>query len=92
MKEGKFKDEIVRVLVIQRMGEPIIVVTDSRAKKETSLEKIARLKTFFKESGTVTGASSSRVTEMIGGMWRMRSFKFDDIRKRMRQLNLIPKL
>ena len=63
MKGGKFKDEIVPVLVPQRKAEPILVDTDTHPREDTSLEKMARLRPVFKEGGTVTAASSSPVTD-----------------------------
>jgi len=63
IKEGRFKDEIVPVLVPQRKGEPILVDTDSHPREDTSLEKMSRLRPVFKEGGTVTAASSSPVTD-----------------------------
>ncbi len=70
---GKFKEEIVPVTVPQRKKDPIIFDTDEFPKRDTSLEKMAKLKPCFnivrdeqgrvfntKElTGTVTAASSS---------------------------------
>lgn len=63
MKEGRFKDEIVPVLVPQTKAESILVDKDSHPREDTSLEKMARLRPAFKEDGTVTAASSSSVTD-----------------------------
>ena len=70
---GKFKDEIVPVVVPQRKKDPIIFDTDEFPRRDTTLEKMAKLKPVFnivrdekgrvfntKElTGTVTAASSS---------------------------------
>ena len=70
---GKFKDEIVPVVVPQRKKDPIIFDTDEFPRRDISLEKMAKLKPVFnivrdekgrvfntKElTGTVTAASSS---------------------------------
>jgi acetyl-CoA C-acetyltransferase len=56
--EGKFKDEIVPVVVKQRKGDPIIFDTDEFP-RNTTLEKMAKLKPVFKDGGTVTAGSSS---------------------------------
>jgi len=56
--EGRFKDEIVPVLVKQKKGDPIVFDTDEFP-KQTSLEKMAKLKPAFKEGGTVTAGNSS---------------------------------
>jgi acetyl-CoA C-acetyltransferase len=56
--EGRFKDEIVPVMVPQRKSDPIVFDTDEFPRK-TSLEKLAKLKPVFKKDGTVTAGSSS---------------------------------
>jgi acetyl-CoA C-acetyltransferase len=58
IREGRFKDEIVPVAVPQKKGEPIVFDTDEYP-RETSFEKLARLKPVFKADGTVTAGSSS---------------------------------
>jgi acetyl-CoA C-acetyltransferase len=62
-EEGRFKDEIVPVLIPQKKGEPLLVDVDSHPRKDTSIEKIAKLRPAFKEGGTVTAANSSPVTD-----------------------------
>ncbi len=57
--EGRFKDEIVPVVIPQRKGDPIVFDTDEHP-RETSPEKLAKLKPAFKkEGGTVTAGNSS---------------------------------
>jgi acetyl-CoA C-acetyltransferase len=56
--EGRFKDEIVPVVIPQRKGDPIVFDTDEFPRK-TSLEALAKLKPVFKKDGTVTAGSSS---------------------------------
>jgi acetyl-CoA C-acetyltransferase len=56
--EGRVKDEIVPVTIPQRRGDPVIFDTDERP-METSLEKMAKLKPFFKKDGTVTAGNAS---------------------------------
>ena len=60
ISEGKFKDEIIPVTVPQgRKKDPIIFDTDEFP-RETSLEKLAKLKPCFTpETGTVTAGTSS---------------------------------
>jgi acetyl-CoA C-acetyltransferase len=55
--EGRVKDEIVPVTIPQRRGDPVIFDTDERP-METSLEKMAKLKPFFKKDGTVTAGNA----------------------------------
>jgi len=58
IKEGKFKDEIVPVIIPQRKGAPIVFDTDEYP-RSTTLEKLGALKGAFKKDGTVTAGSSS---------------------------------
>jgi acetyl-CoA C-acetyltransferase len=54
---GRFKEEIVPVRVGK--GETALVDTDEGPRRDTSLEKMARLKPVFKAGGTVTAGNSS---------------------------------
>ncbi|MDR1821523.1 MAG: acetyl-CoA C-acetyltransferase [Oscillospiraceae bacterium] len=56
--EGKFKDEIVPVIIPQKKGDPIVFDTDEYP-RATTLEKLAKLAPAFKKDGSVTAGSSS---------------------------------
>ncbi|HWT79947.1 MAG TPA: acetyl-CoA C-acyltransferase, partial [Candidatus Methylomirabilis sp.] len=56
---GRFAEEIVPVTVPQRKGEPRVVDTDERPRRDTTLESLARLKPAFRPGGTVTAGNSS---------------------------------
>jgi acetyl-CoA C-acetyltransferase len=56
---GKFNDEIVPVFVPQKKKDPIVFKVDEFPRRDTSLEKMAKLKPAFKPNGTVTAGSSS---------------------------------
>jgi acetyl-CoA C-acetyltransferase len=56
---GRFGQEIAPVNVRGEKGEPVLVVTDEGPRRETSLEKLAKLKPVFKAGGTVTAGNSS---------------------------------
>ncbi len=60
---GKFAEEITPVSVPQRKGDPIIVDTDERPRRDTSLEKLARLRPAFRRNGTVTAGNSSGLND-----------------------------
>jgi 3-oxoadipyl-CoA thiolase len=61
---GKFTEEIIPVPVPQRKGDPILVSTDERPRRDTSMESLAKLKPAFKkESGTVTAGNSSGLND-----------------------------
>ncbi|MBA4365921.1 MAG: acetyl-CoA C-acyltransferase [Coprothermobacter sp.] len=56
---GRFKQEIVPVSVRVGRGETALVDTDEGPRRETSLEKLAKLNPVFKAGGTVTAGNSS---------------------------------
>ncbi len=63
MDSGRFAEEIVPVPVPQSKGEPILVTTDERPRRDTSLEALARLKPAFRPGGTVTAGNSSGMND-----------------------------
>jgi 3-oxoadipyl-CoA thiolase len=60
---GRFAEEIVPVPVPQRKGDPALVATDERPRRDTSLESLARLKPAFRKDGTVTAGNSSGLND-----------------------------
>lgn len=63
VKSGKFKEEIVPVLVPQRKGDPLVFDTDEFPKFGTTMEKVAKLRPAFKKDGTVTAANASGIND-----------------------------
>jgi len=63
IEKGYFKDEIVPVEVPQRKGEPIVFAVDEGPRKDTSLERLAKLKPAFKKDGTVTAGNASTLND-----------------------------
>lgn len=55
---GKFNEEIVPVILPQKKKEPIIFAVDEYPKRDTNLEKLAKLKPIFSD-GTVTAGNAS---------------------------------
>jgi 3-oxoadipyl-CoA thiolase len=81
---GRFTDEIIPVPVAQKKGEPLLVTTDERPRRDTTLESLARLKPAFrKEGGTVTAGNSSGLNDGAAALLIMSEEK-------ARQLNLKP--
>ncbi len=60
---GAFKDEILPIEIPQRKGDPLVIDTDECPRRDVSLEKMAKLKPFFKPDGVVTAASSSALAD-----------------------------
>jgi len=55
---GRFEEEIVPVMVPQRKGDPIEFKVDEGPRRDTSIEKLAKLRPAFKKGGTVTAGNS----------------------------------
>ena len=56
---GKFREEIVPISIPQRKGEALIFDADETPRRETTLEKLARLQPVYPEGVCTAGNSSS---------------------------------
>ncbi|MCE5254996.1 MAG: acetyl-CoA C-acetyltransferase [Actinomycetia bacterium] len=65
---GKFKAEIVPVVIPQKKGEPKIFDTDEHVRADTTLEGLAKLPPAFKKDGTVTAGNASGINDAAGAM------------------------
>ena len=63
MKEGRFKDEIVPVMIPQRKGDPVAFDKDEFPRAGVTAEGLAKLKPAFKKDGSVTAANSSGIND-----------------------------
>lgn len=63
IESGKFAAEIVPVAVPQRKGEPLVVSEDEGPRKDTSLEKLAKLPSVFGAGGSVTAGNAPGVND-----------------------------
>jgi 3-oxoadipyl-CoA thiolase len=80
---GKFAEEIAPVSIPQRKGDPIVVTTDERPRRDTSLESLARLKPAFRKDGSVTAGNASGLNDGAAALLLMSAEK-------ARQLGLKP--
>ncbi|WP_274425949.1 3-oxoadipyl-CoA thiolase [Chelativorans sp. YIM 93263] len=62
-ENGRLAREIVSVTIPQRKGDPIVVDKDEHPRPGTSVEKLAKLPTPFREGGTVTAGNASGVND-----------------------------
>jgi len=62
-KAGRFKDEIVAVMIPQRKGDPVAFAADEFIKAGTTLESVSGLKPAFAKDGTVTAANASGIND-----------------------------
>jgi acetyl-CoA C-acetyltransferase len=64
LESGRFKDEIVPVVIPGKRGEPdTIVDTDEHPKPQTTMEELRQLPTAFKKDGTVTAGNASGLND-----------------------------
>ncbi|NLA88035.1 MAG: acetyl-CoA C-acetyltransferase, partial [Clostridiales bacterium] len=78
IKEGKFKDEIVPVVVPQRKSDPIVFEVDEFP-RETSAEKLAKLKPAFTKDGVTTAGNSSGRNDGASAMLIMSADKAKEL-------------
>jgi acetyl-CoA C-acetyltransferase len=60
---GRFKDEIVPVVIPQKKGDPIVFAADEFINKKTSAEALAGLRPAFDKSGSVTAGNASGLND-----------------------------
>ncbi len=76
---GRFAEEIVPVPIPQRKGEPIVVTTDERPRRDASLESLARLRPAFRAGGTVTAGNSSGLNDGAAALLLMSASKAQEL-------------
>ncbi|HSB05394.1 MAG TPA: acetyl-CoA C-acetyltransferase, partial [Thermodesulfobacteriota bacterium] len=70
MEKRILKEEIVPVKIPQKKGDPILFEVDERP-MDTSLEKMGKLPTAFKENGTVTPGNASGINDAAAAVLLM---------------------
>ena len=79
IKAGRFKDEIVPVVIHGKKGDTVFD-TDEHPKFGTTLEKVAKLKPAFKrDGGTVTAANASGINDSAAALVVMSKEKADEL-------------
>ncbi len=63
VKEGRFKDEIVPVVIPQRKGDPKVFDTDEHPRLGTTIETVSKLRPAFRKDGTVTAGNASGIND-----------------------------
>jgi acetyl-CoA C-acetyltransferase len=63
IKEGRFRDEIVPVVIPQKKGNPLVFETDEHPRPNTTMEALAALRPAFKKDGTVTAGNASGIND-----------------------------
>jgi acetyl-CoA acyltransferase len=66
--DGRFEREIAPVEVPQPDGQVLLFSTDEHPRRETSLEKLAKLKTPFKPNGKITAGNASGINDAAAAL------------------------
>ena len=75
---GKFKDEIVSIPIPQRKGDPIFFDADETPRRDTTLEKLAKLRPVYPD-GVCTAGNSSTENDGAGAVVLMSEKKAKDL-------------
>jgi 3-oxoadipyl-CoA thiolase len=76
---GKFAEEIVPVLAPQKKGEPKLVDTDERPRRDTTMETLGRLRPAFRKNGSVTAGNSSGLNDGAAAVLVMSESKAQEL-------------
>ncbi|MBS5939503.1 acetyl-CoA C-acetyltransferase [Clostridium sp.] len=79
IKAGRFKDEIVPVVIPQRKGEPKVFDTDEYPRFGATIEGMAKLKPAFIKDGTVTAANASGINDGAAAFVVMSAEKAEEL-------------
>ncbi|MBI9011267.1 MAG: acetyl-CoA C-acetyltransferase [Clostridiales bacterium] len=77
--EGKFKDEIVPVVIPQRRKDPIVFDQDEYIRKGATVEGLAKLRPAFKKDGSVTAANASGINDGAAALVIMTKEKAEEL-------------
>ena len=72
---GRFKQEIVPVTIPQKKGDPKVIDTDERPRRDTTMESLGKLKAAFRDGGTVTAGNSSGLNDGAAALLLMSAEK-----------------
>jgi acetyl-CoA C-acetyltransferase len=78
-KNGLFEDEIVKVEVPQRRGDPVVVSEDEGVRADTTAESLAKLRPAFAADGTVTAGSASQISDGAAAVIVMSRAKAEEL-------------
>ncbi len=80
IKGGKFKDEIVPVMIPQKKGDPVAFDTDEFPRFGATIEALAKLKPAFKkDGGTVTAGNASGINDSAAAVVVMTKEKAEEL-------------
>lgn len=83
IKNNRFQEEIVPIVIPQRKGDPIVVTTDEFPRSGVTAESLSKLKPAFKKDGVVTAGNASGINDSAAFLLLMSEDK-------AKELNLKP--
>ncbi|MEN9383853.1 MAG: hypothetical protein RI959_251 [Pseudomonadota bacterium] len=72
---GKFKDEIVPVVIPQRKGDPLVFDADEFINKKTNADALSGLRPAFDKAGSVTAGNASGINDGAAAVMVMKASK-----------------
>ncbi|MEA4848258.1 MAG: acetyl-CoA C-acetyltransferase [Clostridiaceae bacterium] len=78
IKEGRFKDEIVPVVIPSKKGD-VVFDTDEFPRAGVTVESLAKLKPAFKKDGTVTAGNASGINDGAAALVVMAADKAEEL-------------
>jgi 3-oxoadipyl-CoA thiolase len=76
---GNFAQEIVQIEVPQRKGDAVLVETDERPRRDTTLDALAKLRPAFRSNGTVTAGNASGINDGAAAILLMSADKAEEL-------------
>ena len=76
---GRFKDEIVPVVIPQKKGDPVVFSADEFINKKTSAEALAGLRPAFDKAGGVTAGNASGINDGAAAVLVMSAKRADQL-------------
>jgi len=76
---GRFKDEIVPVLIPQKKGDPLVFDADEFINRKSNAEALAGLRPAFDKAGSVTAGNASGINDGAAAVMVMSAKKADQL-------------
>ncbi|MDO9234465.1 MAG: acetyl-CoA C-acetyltransferase [Aquabacterium sp.] len=76
---GRFKDEIVPVLLPQKKGDPLVFDTDEFINRKSNTEALAGLRPAFDKAGSVTAGNASGINDGAAAVMVMSAKKAEQL-------------
>jgi len=78
-KNGVFDEEIVKIEIPQRKGDPIVFAEDEGVRGDTTAESLGKLRPAFSKEGTITAGSASQISDGAAAVVVMSKAKAEEL-------------